>query len=259
MRFKILVGLVSLLLLSSQALAQDLVYELPLSLVTADSRVDSFATTVTARLYAFSASEGDRISIAMNQDAVSNLDPYLLLFDSTGAVLASDDDSGAIEFAAALNDIEILEDGTYYVLATSKVFLDGTATSTLVSLAYEIVLTGNTPSDDSEILELTADVLAQGSRVIGESSLELPLGLYLYEGQAGDSISLSLSSAEFFTALQLFDPTGARLASDASVIQLNLPDDGVYLIIATDAFFFDVLERESFFTGGAFSLSLQNR
>jgi hypothetical protein len=81
--------------------------------------------------------------------------------------------------------------------------------------------------------------------------------LFVFEGTAGDIVTVLVESDEFPTIIHLFDPTGARLAVDPSAItSLELTEDGVYLILATDVFFYDVLEDNGFYSGGVFVLSL---
>lgn len=69
-----------------------------------------------AILAAFNASEGDEVTIQMN--STSSVDPYLVLLSSDASVLATDDDSGD-SLDSLIEDFEILQDGTYFIIATT--------------------------------------------------------------------------------------------------------------------------------------------
>ncbi|MDQ7034506.1 MAG: hypothetical protein Q9P01_06620, partial [Anaerolineae bacterium] len=71
-----------------------------------DSINDTFDAEINTHLYAFYASAGDSVTIGMTQDS-DDLDPFLVLLDISGAVLAMDDDSGSVFLAAEITDFEI--------------------------------------------------------------------------------------------------------------------------------------------------------
>lgn len=232
-----------------------------LPLLEPDTTLEArFAETVTSHLYALQASAGDLLTLSMTQEADSELDPFLVLLDTSGAVLSVDDDSGDEFLSARIADYAIEEDGTYLLLASSLVYIDGTVSETDVEQGYTLTLAGNTPPDDSdETLALQAQALTYGDSVEGSSEAQAPAAFYVFEGAAGDVISAMVESSEFATVLHLFAPTGERLAVDPSAISgLELDDDGRYLLLATDPFFYEApLLDEGFFTGGRFTLSLE--
>jgi hypothetical protein len=241
--------------------AQDTVVLDTLTLLeSGDSGSAAFNDEINTHLYAFHATAGDVVSIVMTQTS-EDLDPLLVLLDANGAVLASDDDSGSVQLAAAITDFEIPDDGTYLILATSTVFLEGTD-SPSDELEYTLSLVGNTTPDDfvATEVELGATELEYGNIVESESSDDAPAAFFVFEGAAGDIVAVQVESDTFPTVLYVFDPSGARLAVDPSAITgLELTEDGTYLILAADVFFYEAAELDTFFEGGVFVLALNRQ
>jgi hypothetical protein len=238
--------------------AQDSIVLEDLPILASNASIsDSFDDEINTHLYAFHASEGDIVNIEMVQ-ATDDLDPFLVLLDASGAVLAADDDSGSTFLSAAIVNFEIPADGAYLVLATSLNFIEGTD-SPVEEVEYTLALSGNTLPDgfNADEVELETTTLNYGLVIDSESTEDIPAALFVFEGTAGDIVTVLVESDEFPTIIHLFDPTGARLAVDPSAItSLELTEDGVYLILATDVFFYDVLEDNGFYSGGVFVLSL---
>ena len=257
-KLRYMIVLVLMAVFIAPNLAQgDTVYELP-AFGDALLTEASFDGTTTAQLYAFYASEGDAVTITMTaQD--TELDPYLLLFDATtGALIAQNDDVQAGNLAASL-DLDIETDGGYLVLATSLVYLDGTSIEADSEQNYTIAIVGATlPNDvtDDAIVALNTDLITVGRPINGTSDVDTPANFFSFESDTNSNIVLMVDSNEFFTVLHLFAPDGSRLATDASAIATTLEDNGVYLIIAGDLFFYEALNEDGFFTGGTYSLEL---
>lgn len=254
---------VVLLLVAAVSLAQTA--EIPLEdlpMLENDSALqDSFDEEVTAQLYAFQGSAGDVVSLAMTQlDEDGELDPYLLLFAQDGTLLAADDDSGAVFLSALIDGVELPDDGTYFVLATSLFYLDSTAPDVPEPQGYIVSLQGATPAtdaDDAQSAQIEAVPLGYGDSVSADSTLEMPSTFFAFAGEAGETVRIVMDSDEFPTLVHLFDPTGARVAVDASAIGVEaLEESGVYLILAGDAFFYEALLEDGFFLGGSFALAL---
>jgi hypothetical protein len=238
-----------------------------MTMLAADDPVEAtLGAETTGRLYGFVATEGDTIRIDMTQaDEGSSLDPYLVLLDSTGAVLASDDDSGETFLAARLDDIEIPADGSYYVLASSLLFIEGSQLDVTDDLPYTLTLSGNTPPDDltestgsdsdDPVLTLDAPRLTVDERPAADITPEQPARFYVIEGEANQRITVQVVSEQFATVLNLFDPAGNRTAFDPSALTaFELPDDGMYLLMVADLFFYEAGNDGTFFTGGAYEL-----
>jgi len=223
-----------------------------------DEIADGFAPDVTTRLYAFQATAGDSVTITMTQSS-DILDPFLVLLGGTGEVLATDDDSGSAFLAAEIAGYPIPEDGTYLVLATSLAYIEGIADETIDTLDYTLRISGQTtPAETPDAGNpLQFEQIQYGSVTTGASTVEAPVIFYAFEGTAGDSVNILVKSDEYPTVLYLFGANGDRLMADPSAItDFVLPEDGLYLILTTDVFFYESLAEDGFYLGGAFSLML---
>ncbi|MGB7337566.1 MAG: PPC domain-containing protein [Phototrophicaceae bacterium] len=237
--------------------AQDNPVELP-ALQDGDLVEASFEDDITTHLYAFNGSANDTVTINMTQLS-NDLDPFLVLFNSDGVVLGYDDDSGSTSFAAELSNIRLDDDGVYFVMATSVLFVDAIETETSDELSYVLTISGqSTPNgiEDSDIVTLDVELLSIGDSVDGESTEDAPIALFYLNVSDGDAATISLE-ADFFTLLHVFAPNGDRVAADASFAQIEADQDGVYIIIATEAFFYESMDDGSFFEGGRFTLVIE--
>lgn len=218
---------------------------------------DAFAPGQTMKLYAFYAATEDSIHITMTQEDDA-LDPFIVLLDASGAVLATDDDSGERFLSAEIAGYRIPEDGYYLIMATSILFVEGVEDATDEGMAYTITLTGaseqETDADTAPIL-LEFEEIEGRTEVEGLSSAENPVALYAFQGIEGEEITLYVESDEFPTAILLFGADGTRLIADPSAITgFSLPEDGVYLVMVVDVFFYESLLEDGFYLGGAFTL-----
>ncbi len=267
-----------LLVVSGVAAAQqpvtdsDTLFPLPeMPLLAADEPVEAvLGAETTGQLYGFVASAGDTIQVDMTQaDEGSLLDPYLVLLDNTGAVLASDDDSGETFLAARLDAIEIPADGSYYVLASSLLFIEGSQLDVTDDLPYTLTLSGNTlpesltdsadTDSNAPVLQVNAPRLTVDERIADAITPEQAARFYLVEGEASQRITAQLVSEQFATLLNLFNPAGTRTAFDPSALTaFELPDDGAYLLLVADLFFYEAANDDTFFTGGDYELSFSS-
>lgn len=252
--------LIALILITIAAVqAQETAYELP-AIQSGDTVEGLFEENIISQLYGFYASAGDSLSISMVQDN-DNLDPFLVLLNSEGAVLAYDDDSGE-EAYSALISYEVEEDGAYFVLATSEYshYLDGTVSEVDEEQGYSLSITGHTTPttvEDAELVTLELSPMSVGTQLSGESSEETPAAFFIFEGEAGTSVSLSLD-ADFFSVVYLFAPDGSRIAVDPALVSMELEEDGVYLVMVADYRFHEAIDDDGDFEGGDFSLELGN-
>lgn len=232
----------------------------------------SFSGMITANLYAFHASVGNVISIAMNQaDATSTLDPYIVLLGSRGEVLASDDDSGG-NLASLISGVTIPADGSYYVVATSYSYLNATfaeAGGLTSAQPYTITLTGNTPpvnmpGFDPTLATFASTALVSGAPVQGYSNAQEPVYFFTFDGNAGDIVDVVLSNATFDTLLYLFDTNGQRIAVNDDAAAGNttseirgvvLPAAGQYLVFAT-GYGYPGAATLGNYTGGDFTIQM---
>lgn len=257
-RLTLIITLIFIFAFASLVHAQEDTYELP-AIAEGDIVEGSFEDNITTQLYAFYGTEGDIVSITMTQDS-PDLDPFLVLLSAEGEVLAYDDDSGAVQFSSAISNVTLENDGVYFVIATSFLFVDGTEISTDETLDYTLTVTGHTnPEDveDTDIISIEIEPLAIGDSVEGESTEDNPAVFFFLDGTEGDSLTISLEDANFFTVLHVFDPDGGRIAVDASLAQLELEEDGTYVIMATAPFFYQAIDEDGFFEGGTFVLVIE--
>jgi len=105
--------------LSNTSLAGDIVPNTPIT---------NALTGEEGQAWRYGGQRGDVITIEMNAESES-LDPYLLLLDSSGNVLASNDDIVFGEnYNARIDSIRLPNDGDYYIVAMQFGFGGGTYT-----------------------------------------------------------------------------------------------------------------------------------
>lgn len=217
-------------------------FENLLLLENGDIIEDSFGEDSNAHLYAFYASEGDMVSINMTQlTEDTSLDPYLVLMSASGAVLAVDDDGGERFFSAALDRIELPQDGLYLVLATEAPglrydLMDAHDEAVLEDdLGYELDITGINQPDDVESFTLDAAEAEPGDRVSLTLDEDEPVDFVMLQGSEGDAVSLETTTAgedDVDTLLYLFDDVGTRVA-------VNDDGEGIGLYSRIDGYTFD--------------------
>jgi len=252
-------------------------------LLNGDTINGVFEAGGTAHLYGFNASQGDVVTISMTQAADSTLDPFLVLLGPNGEVIASDDDSGTEQiFSSLISNVTLPESGSYFVMATSFIYIDnilvetGDATATQQpNESYTLTINGITPPAnldgfDPEAISFTAVPVAPGDSVQGESTAEYPVGYYVLQGTAGQRVTITaLGNDGFDTILHVFGPEGDRIAVNddddtlgnlsSAVRDLELPEDGLYLIWATNVFFYNAGKPDEAlsYDGGTYTLNVQ--
>lgn len=257
---KLLVMLVGLLILVLPVLAQE-DDPAPLGvqgILTSGSSLEGrFTEEQGMLLYAFSAQEGDPITLTMSAQS-GDVDPFLVLLNERGELVASDDDSAG-NLNALLN-VSAPQDGLYLVLASSfrslylpeseagdfSLLLEGGATD--AEAVEELLLNPSLP-------ELSLD----GSLTV-ELSEEMPVFLAYVTVRDSVNLALNAESNAVDTLLYVFDSEGQRLGLDddsgsvgnsAYLPSLRMDEAGKYLIVATQH---DFLAPTSY---GAFTLSSQ--
>jgi hypothetical protein len=97
--------------------------------------------------------------------------------------------------------------------------------------------------------------------------VEEPVFYFIFDGLAGQVVDIAMESDEFDTVLHVFAPGGNRIAvnddydgeTNSAIVGLELPEDGVYLVFATDVFFYNAVNEDTeslVYTGGEFQITL---
>lgn len=186
--------------------------------------------------YTFSAEADTLVTITHRSE---DFDSYLVLLDADENVLATNDD-GAGDLDSLIT-YTIPADGDYYIQVDSYGHYNGGTTGLG---EYELSLA-----------TIEQDVIEYGEVVDGELTTSALESYYVFSGNAGDSVSISMTSDDFDSYLYLYDEDGFEIAyNDDGAGNLNsrigpftLPADGNYSITATS------LSRSS---TGSFTLTL---
>ncbi|GAB4422768.1 MAG: hypothetical protein Kow0031_00860 [Anaerolineae bacterium] len=168
--------------------------------------------------WVFNANVGERVSIMLN----SGFDSYLELLNSSGELVASNDDSGN-NLSAALLDVQLAQTGPHVIRVRGY---DGQTGS------YALALTGGHPTVGGGLLG------DQESRnvMLSEQGFK-----WRYTGQQGSYLSVKVQGeAGVDSFLSIYGPDGTLLASDddsgqqlnPELIDFELPADGTYVIRA---------------------------
>ena len=194
----------------------------------------------TSQVYTFAGLAGERVQITMKASAGSTLDCYLELQSEDGTVLDANDDIVPGQVRDSRIVAELPADGTYVVIASRYEGPDAEPTSGTYELLLERV--------DNEALIGVSPVLlpiAYGQTVSGEISDEQYLLFYVFDGQAGDIVTIQVAhtSGNLDTVLHLYRAEGTQWIEIASnddsptggtfepmLSRVILPQTGKYLI-----------------------------
>jgi hypothetical protein len=103
----------------SLTLDQSGAVEIAGTLAYGDSITSTIDDTTYFETWAFDGQAGDSVTISMVADDTSDLDPYLMLFDPSGIMVAENDDNTADStYNSAIPNIALSESGTYTIRAT---------------------------------------------------------------------------------------------------------------------------------------------
>ncbi len=190
-------------------------------------------------VYSFEAMPGQHARIDLSS---SDFDTYLIVSGPGNFQEDNDDAEGST--GLSLIETDLTESGTYEVIVTSY------ATGETGSYELKIDLS-NTPGivggGEEEVGQRDVRRLGMGESMSGRlESGDTTLDpdkygdLFAFEGQAGQSITVELTSPEFDTYLGLILPSDETLTNDdfenstsVSRIELTLQESGRYYVIAT--------------------------
>ncbi|NDJ77631.1 MAG: hypothetical protein GYB65_15375, partial [Chloroflexi bacterium] len=198
----------------------------------------------TAR-YSFTGTAGDVVSISLES---GEFDTYLELLAANGQRVARDDDSGT-GLNAAIIAFELPSSGEYTIIARG---VGGAATGdytlTLVegTTLFDAPLPdGDDTGDDAIGDDPETDQPVENQPIsYGDTVIDFMAGnsdTYVFSGTAGDTVTISMESADLDSYLELLDADGNTLIYDddgerglsAQITAYELPASGDYTIVAT--------------------------
>lgn len=205
--------------------------------------------------YTFEGRAGQRVVIEMNS---SEIDPYLILLASDGQDIAQDDDGGG--GSSSRVEVALPEDGTYTILANSSGSGETGSYNLRVAAAsptaqqtpqqrppqqtapqtapQQRLPQQQTPRRGGRVLLQEQGNLGPGSPVLqSDGSLYRE---YTFQGNAGQTVTISLESPDFDTYLIVLDANEQVIGENDDVspsstnsgLTVTLPDNGTYRVIA---------------------------
>lgn len=267
--FSLLLVLVTVFSLNLATFAQDdedpSVLQLA-NLADGDTVEGELSEDVPTLLYVFNGNEGDEVTIEMTA-IDEELDPLLIVLSAAGDLIAMNDDIEEGNLNASLEDIELPETGSYFIIA-GTVFAMQSNDFEGDELAFELTIEGN-----SEVEELGEDFVYYGNELLdgeaqtGETDEDAAGYFFFFQGEEGDVVTLSATSDDFDTVLYVFGPGGVRVAANddidvdndelnSLVEEVELPEDGIYLVMVSNIFalYFGVDNEDASF--GEFEVEL---
>ena len=227
-----------------------------------DSLQDDLTEDEPTDEYTFSAEAGDVVTIDMMGE--SALDTYLIVENAEGEQIAIDDDSGEAT-DARIEALAIESAGDYTIIATSYGFvqLDSprSGSYTLSLSRADAVVTEPEPTEEPDDMPLAGNVLDYGDTITGELTEAMPEQSYVFDAEAGDVVTIDITSETLDTFLILLNAEEEQLAfnddgpgtTNSTIQSFAVPTAGEYTIVASS---YDNV-RLSNPTAGTFTLSLQ--
>ena len=196
--------------------------------------VEGALDDVTFRVvYAFTAAADEVISLSMTR-IEGDLDPYLLLMDTAGTILAASDDGGDGR-NALIPLLRVPVEGRFFVIATRFGQEHGSTTGTYRLLLERL---GESSPDGA--------ALQYGDSVVGRITQAVPYVFYFIRAQRGDVINVSmrrtsgnldphldLATAEGLILVANDDDPLAEGTLDAAIRRYTVQESGVLLVVAT--------------------------
>ncbi len=184
-------------------------------------------------VYEFSGRPGQRVTIDLRSD---DFDTYLILDVPNGDQQENDD---AEDTTDSLIVTDITESGTYRVGVTS--YEPGETGSYQLTID-QVDASGGQPQQNRDVETLTvgrttAGELEPGDQTLGTGEYQ---DTYFFDGRAGESITVEMTSSDFDTYVGLMTPAGDVIENDdfegstsRSVVVLDLTETGRYRVMAT--------------------------
>lgn len=212
-----------------------------LSLAQEDAETIEYGDTFEGRIrnsdtqhwYVFEGRRGDEITISAESD---DTDVYIQLGNEELDLLAENDDISQNNLNALIEDFELPESGTYYILV--RAYDRGNYTLTLEEGRSGGSSSSSSNNSNSSSGSEDVTELEYGDTVEGEAiDLETPI-VYTFSGRAGDTVTISVTSDEIDPYAILADINGDTIAENDDIeknnlnsyIEAVLPANGDYLI-----------------------------
>ncbi len=223
-----------------------------------DSVVDNLDQTKFQQIYAFHATRGDYINASM-QRISGDLDSYLILADSQGNILATNDEDPASPgtLDAALADLRIEKTGDYVLVATRFGRDAGTSRG-----GYSLTLDRLPPDSLGKVPEKPI-LIDYGQTVTGTIDPNHLLRFYLIEATKGDVISIDAERTRgnldpiltLYTSdlKSLTDHDSGLRGQSAKISAFTAPTTGNYILMISR------FNRDKGITAGDYSLSIVGR
>ncbi|MFB2972979.1 trypsin-like peptidase domain-containing protein [Aerosakkonema sp. BLCC-F183] len=178
------------------------------------------------KVYTFQGTVGQQVAIEMIS---REIDPFLILIGPNRREIAQDDDSAGGKNARIA--VTLPMSGTYLLLANS--YEPGESGSFILRALASGAGRRNRYRGENFILQQEG-VLGPGTAVLPSDGSFYRV--YSFEGNAGQSVTITLESADFDPYLALLGPDGQKLAENNNVTQndrnsvltVTLPRAGVY-------------------------------
>lgn len=173
--------------------------------------------------YTFDGSQGDVVTALLASTA---FDAYLELMDSSGVILAQNDDNGRNKDSAITN-FELPADGQYFLIVASyNLNANGSYTIELINVDGDLLPTGG-------VLQLNQ---TQRARLLPDVTVE-----WTFEGTAGQIVSVGAIALnverDFDLIFELVAPSGGGQLNDddgygrnPALTDYRLPETGTYTI-----------------------------
>jgi len=202
------------------------------------------------RFYVFEGTRGDVVTVDM-QRTLGNLQTFVLLLDFSLNEVARAGGTQPLDRARIIG-YTLPEDGQYFIMAARNEFSEGETEGD-----FQLSLNGREGVGGSELLEIAYDIEKTG--VIND---DLPVESFVFEGQAGDVISIRMDAiSDNLDPLVTLFLDGKQIAFDddsgdgknAAIIDFTLPEDGLYHVEAAR------FNRDQGQTSGSYVLVLEAR
>jgi hypothetical protein len=212
-------------------------YEVDATLQLNLSRQDSITTQQPRVIYAYEATGGETVDVAMRR-ASGNLDAFMIVLDATGREIARNDDTAISDTNAEIHGLTWPADGTYLIVASryGQRFGESVGDFTMQVMSHR----PNAEASGTFAEAITYGELRSGT--ITNTDFE---AIYSFEATAGDEITMTASTTagNLDTSIILTDHLGNTLArndddigntsTDAALRGVLIPEDGIYSIIVS--------------------------